>query len=103
MRLYDLSQDAENDLREILRYTLKEWGREQVERYRQTLVQKLDSIARAETPARQFSENIPDVFVTKCEHHYIFYTIHNRSRPLIVALFHERQDIVARLTNRLEG
>ena len=103
MRLYDLSQDAEEDLRDILRYTLKKWGREQVGRYRDQLLKALNSIARAENPARHFSERLPDVLVAKCEHHYIFYSLYNGRRPLILALFHERQDIVARLAHRLDG
>ena len=101
MRLYDLTEDAENDLREILRYTLKQWGAPQVRRYQQTLVRKLEAIAHGEVAVRRFSGNLPDVFVTKCEHHYIFYITQARPRPLVIAFFHERQDIVARLADRL--
>ena len=40
MLLYDLTLAAENDLRGILLYTLKEWGPEQVRRYQHALTSK---------------------------------------------------------------
>jgi toxin ParE1/3/4 len=103
MRRYDLAKGAETDLRDILRYTLKEWGVQQVRYYQCLLTAKLDSIAAGEVSARQFSKNLPEVLVTRCEHHYVFYTAQNRARPLIIAILHERQDLVARLADRLDG
>jgi len=74
MRLYDLTFEAENDLHGVLLYTLKEWGPQQVRRYQHALTSKLEAIARGEVIPRRFSENLPTVFVAKCEHHFIFYT-----------------------------
>jgi antitoxin HigA-1 len=35
MQPYELSKDAEEDLREVARYTRKKWGKEQLAEYRQ--------------------------------------------------------------------
>ena len=34
MTTYELSKDAEDDLRKVARYTLDTWGREQLAEYR---------------------------------------------------------------------
>ena len=103
MSRYDLTEGAENDLREILSYTLREWGALQVRNYCQALTSKLESIADGKVPIRRFSKKLPQVFVTRCEHHYVFYTTQNCPKPLVVAIFHERQDLVARLADRIDG
>lgn len=101
MRHYDLTEGAENDIRQIVRYTLQQWGERQVRRYEKTLTAKLQSLIKGDVAARPFSENLSDVLVTQCEHHYIFYITRKRQRPLIIAILHERQDIVARLADRI--
>lgn len=102
MRTYDLTDEAVNDLREIVRYTLKQRGETQVRRYQKALTDRLEAVAKGEVVKHTFSNNLPDVYVTRCEHHYIFYTTRNRARPLILAILHERRDIVTRLVERLE-
>ncbi len=34
MAFYDLTKDAENDLREMARYTLNKWGKKKLDEYR---------------------------------------------------------------------
>ncbi len=64
------------------------WGESQVRRYQWVLNDKLDSIVRGEVVARSLFENLPDVAVTRCQRHYVFYLADNRPRPLIIAVFH---------------
>ena len=52
---------------------------------------------------RSFSERYPQVRVTRCEHHYVFYGQPEGQKSLIIAVLHERMDVVARLYDRLEG
>lgn len=40
-----------------------------------------------------------DVCVLRCEHHYIFWIAGDR--PIVIAILHERMDLVARLKGRL--
>ena len=38
----------------------------------------------------------------KCEHHYIFCLPRKDAPALVVAIFHEKMDLMARLTDRLK-
>ena len=98
---YVLSQEAEHDLFGIFQYTLKTWGNEQLARYQKALVSALDAIASGRMHGRSLSKNLPEVLFVKAEHHYVFYLIRDKSKPIIIAIFHEKQDIVARLKQRL--
>lgn len=98
---YELSQDAEKDLREVARYTLNEWGKKALEQYRGGLKKTFEAIAKNEAPKRAFSKTFPELLVTKYRYHYIFYIAENRDKPVIIGVIHERRDIVNRLSERL--
>jgi len=40
--------------------------------------------------------------MVRCEHHYIFCLPRDDAPALVVAIFHERMDLMARLADRLE-
>ena len=44
----------------------------------------------------------PNVRVMHCQHHYIFGLMREDAPMLIVAILHERMDVIARLQNRLK-
>jgi plasmid stabilization system protein ParE len=98
---YDLTPEAEEDLKGIIRYTIEQWGIEQAQHYADLLEAGCQKIADETAIPRTFSQKYPDVFVTKSEHHFIFY-LWRSSRPLIIAILHERMDLVNRLKSRLE-
>lgn len=102
MRSYDLTDEAVEDLRAIARYTIRKWGEAQLRQYQSSLIAAFDAIANGEVVARTFSSDFPAVYVTRHQQHFIFYVQENMPRPLIIAIFHSRQDIVARLADRLE-
>ncbi len=101
MQPYELTENAEQDLREVARYTLNRWGKEMYQQYRSGLKDIFKAIATEDVPKRSFSKTFPDLFVTKYRHHYIFYLIGNRPKPVIIGVIHERRDIVSRLSERL--
>ena len=101
MRKYNLSDDAEDDLRSIAPYTLDMWGAKQLKEYQTALNEKFEQIGRGEALERSFSLNLPNVHVTKCRHHFIFYLTEENKLPIIIAVFNERNDIVKRLLSRL--
>ncbi|WP_031433637.1 type II toxin-antitoxin system RelE/ParE family toxin [Methylomarinum vadi] len=102
MLTYELTAAAEEDLRTIARYTLKEWGETQLWRYADLLEKRMEAIAEGAAHSRTFSKRFPEVWVTRCEHHYIFY-LHPQGRvPQIIAVLHEKMDLVQRLKHRLE-
>jgi len=103
MRLtYELSVDAEKDLREVARYTLDKWGKEALQKSRHGLRNSFEAISKGTVQARVFSESFPQLSVLKYEYHYIFYLSGNREKPIIIGVIHERRDVVNRLSERLK-
>jgi toxin ParE1/3/4 len=98
---YELTPDAERDLREIAQYTLRQWGARQQRRYASLLEAGFRAIAHRRIVPRLFSPDYPDVFVSYCEHHYIFYLHPEGQKPRILAVFHENMHVLARLAERL--
>ncbi len=102
MPSYELTDLAEEDLRAIARYTVDTWGIDQAKHYEGLLVKRFQEIAQGNITPRIFLKSRPDLLFTHCEHHYIFYGhSKDRKRPIILAVLHERMNLVQRLKNRL--
>jgi plasmid stabilization system protein ParE len=102
MQPYDLTPSAEDDIKDIARYTLKQWGKKQSLQYAGLLQARFLEIADRSCFSRSFSEHYSQIQVTRCEHHYIFYIHPEGKRPCIIAVLHERMDKMAKLENRLD-
>ena len=98
---YKLTPQAEEDIKEIARYTLKQWGKKQSMLYAGMLGNHFRKITAGSAHSRSFSEHYPQVKVSHCEHHYIFYIHPDKKPPVIIAVLHERMDMLARIENRL--
>ena len=101
MRPYDLTPAADDDLRSIARHTLRQWGARQQRRYARELEACCHAIGDGTAVSRPLSDRCPQVRVMHCRHHYIFFTCPEEGRPLIVAVLHERMDLLVRLQSRL--
>lgn len=99
---YGLTQLAEEDIKGIAQYTLKHWGKRQSRHYAAMLGDHFTRIASGSVRSRSFSEHFPQVKVSHCEHHYIFFIHSNTNQPVIIAVLHERMDLLVRLKSRLE-
>lgn len=100
---YELAPAAEADLREIARYTLWQWGKRQARRYLRLLEAGLRKIAEGRAVFRTFSARYPQVRVSRCQHHYVFYLHPEGQKPRILAVLHENMDLLARLGDRLSS
>ncbi len=100
---YDLTPAAAADLREIARYTLRQWGARQQQRYARLLDACFRGIAKNTVTSRTFSARSPQVRLTRCEHHYVFYIMPAGQKPRILAVLHERMGLLARLEERLSA
>ena len=99
---YRLTQLAEEDMKDIARYTLKKWGKDQSMCYAGKLERCFRGIAAETVHSRSFSERYPQVKVCHCEHHYVFYIcLPGDNQPVIIAVLHERMDMLVRLKSRL--
>ena len=94
---------AEEELREILRYTRKNWGEAQAKKYAAKLRECIQALATGKTPCKDMSDLYPGLRMAHCEHHYIFCLPTQNAPALIVAILHERMDLVARLEHRLKS
>lgn len=97
---YLLSKDAENDIRQIIRYTKQKWGGRQVEIYRDLIKQKLFEIGSHKIIPKLYSKNVPNVYFCKVNSHFIFYLKQDSELPLIIAVLHTSQDIMKHLSDR---
>jgi plasmid stabilization system protein ParE len=98
---YELTRAARQDIRGIWVYTAEQWGERQADRYTGRLETCFGRIAEGRARTRSFSERYPQVRVTRCEHHYVFYVEPEGQKPLIIAVLHERMDMLARIGERL--
>lgn len=101
MTAYLLTDAAEADLREIIRHTRRQWGDAQVRRYIAHLEHGIEHLAAGEGASRDMSAIHPALRMAHCEHHYVFCLSREDAPALIVAILHERMDLMARLADRL--
>ena len=99
---YVLSSAAEADLRDIVRYTRKQWGDAQTRSYMTTLKACIESIATGRGLFKDMAALYPALRMVHCEHHYIFCLPRDDAPALVVAIFHERMDLITRLADRLK-
>ncbi len=100
---YILTAAAEADMRGIIRYTRKQWGDVQVRRYITELERGIARLVARQGAFRDMSALYPALLMAHCEHHYVFCLPREQAPALIVAILHERMDLMARLTDRLKG
>jgi len=99
---YVLTENADADVRGILQYTRKEWGAAQARNYHAKLKQGMARLATSQGPFKDMSALYPALRMAKCEHHYVFCLPRESAPALIVAIFHERMDLMTRLADRLD-
>jgi len=98
---YVLTDAAEADLRAIVRYTRRQWGEAQVRRYVARLKAGMASVATGRGVFKQMDALYPKLRVAYCEHHVIFCLPRENAPALIVAILHERMDLILRIADRL--
>jgi toxin ParE1/3/4 len=99
---YVLTAAAEADLRGIIRYTAGKWGNPKARSYAAELERGIERLAAGQCAFKRVDALYPDLRICRCEHHFIFCLPRERAPALIVAILHERMDIVTRLAGRLE-
>ncbi|WCR12273.1 type II toxin-antitoxin system RelE/ParE family toxin [Paracoccus stylophorae] len=99
MKSYDLTRAAEEDLRGIWEYSCETWGIDQADRYLDQIEACCEAIGNDQARSKARDALPDDVRVYRCEHHYLFWL--SSDRPIILAILHERMDLVNRLKDRL--
>lgn len=99
---YVLTDDAEADLRDIIRYTRRQWGITQTRVYVTKLKAGIDSVAAGQGAFKRMDALYPALRIAHIEHHYVFYLTNQDKSMLVVAILHERMDVIARVAGRLQ-
>lgn len=99
--VYVLTAAAEADLRDIIRYTRQRWGDAQVRSYIGKLRVGIERVALGQGFFKDMTALHPGLRMALCERHYVFCLPRDDAPALIVAIFHERMDLMTRLAARL--
>lgn len=99
MPSYGLTLAAETDLRDIWRYTYKTWGFDQAEKYFDQIEACCEAVGDGRARSKGLEGLQEGVLIHRCEHHFIVWLA--GTRPVIIAILHERMDFVRRLKSRL--
>ncbi|MBX3689784.1 type II toxin-antitoxin system RelE/ParE family toxin [Dokdonella sp.] len=101
MKAYMLTHAAAADLRGIIGHTRKQWGDAQVRRYIRQLEHGIERLCAGAGGFKALGEIHPALRVAHCGHHYVFCLPRDNAPALVVAILHERMDLLARLAGRL--
>jgi toxin ParE1/3/4 len=102
MRAYILSTKAAADLVEIAEYTKRQWGGTQARTYRSQLKKCIAALVAGKDQFKDLSALRPGLRMTRCQHHYIVAVMRGNAPAIVVGVFHERMDLMARLAERLK-
>ncbi len=101
MSNFEVSFDAEQDLLDIISYTIENHGVPKMELYIAKLEKCADQLAMKQGHFRVIDVDYKSVRVKHCQHHYIFGFDRDSSVFEVIAIFHERMDLIRRLEIRL--
>jgi len=79
-----------------------QWGDAQTRNYVAKLKSCIEAVAVGEGLFKDLAALYPGLRMARCEHHYIFCLPRDDAPALVVAIFHERMDLMVRLTDRLK-
>lgn len=97
MGRYKLTPSAREDIRNILRRSVQNWGKVHAVKYTEKLSDCLTRIGNGDIPCKRINE-IPDLYMAHCQPHNVFFL---RGNPVqVVAVLHERMDCLKHLKAR---
>lgn len=99
---YRLTSDAQNDLIDIRRFTLKQWGEKQSLKYLSEIRQMLRILSERPSIGKRHREVADDVFSFPYVSHVVYYTL-NKSQLVVFAVLHKSMVPHHHLENRSTG
>lgn len=98
---YVYSRQAEDELREIVRYTARKWGAAQARSYARQIDAAAATLATGQGVFMDWGQILPGLRVKAAGSHFVF-CVHRPGQPaLILAILHQRMDLMARIEKRL--
>jgi plasmid stabilization system protein ParE len=102
-RPYVLTRGAASDLRGIVRYTAEKWGEAQSLAYVAELETAASEVAQGKGVFKQWNDVLPGLRVRRVGKHVLFCLPRQNLQASILAILHERMDLMVHLKQRLEG
>ena len=100
-RPYVVSKGAAADLRDIAKYTLANWGEAQCRSYIAELERAPEALAKGEGVFKDMGSLLPGLRMAACGKHFVFCMVQAEAPPVILAVLHERMNLMVRLQGRL--
>lgn len=100
-RAYVFAKAAAADLRAIARYTSEHWGEEQAPSCMALLDEAAAAVAAGRGVFKDLDALHPGLRAVKVGSHFVFCLVRPRRPALVLAILHERMDLIARLKARL--
>lgn len=94
----ELSPYAEEDVREIWRYTVETWSEEQAQTYVDSLFDMMEALAAAPNRGRSADDISEGLRRQRCAAHVIFYRLIDDGIR-VVRVLHQSMDFPAHLAN----
>ena len=101
-RSYVVSKGAAADLRDITRYTVTNWGEARCRADIAEIEKAAEAVAQGVGVYKDMSFLLPGLRMASCGKHFIFCMPQAGLPSVILAILHERMDLMARLKNRLQ-
>jgi toxin ParE1/3/4 len=99
MTIYRFTRSAREDLIDIWLYTQENWGEAQADLYQDALHLCCEQIAAGRAQVK-LVPGLDRIRSHRCQHHYLFF-IEQNSSIVIIAVLHERMNLIDRLRDRL--
>ena len=100
---FELSYLADQDIAEIVKYTVDVWGDEQADLYIRLLDQHFEDIGNGSMLSKPIFEHRSDLLVSRCQKHIVFYLKRKNQIPLILAVLHSKMDLMIHMEKRLNA
>ncbi|WP_075342481.1 type II toxin-antitoxin system RelE/ParE family toxin [Tenacibaculum agarivorans] len=101
MSSFVLSFEAELDLENIVEYTIRKHGEDQILKYVTQLQEDTEQLALGMGHYKQLTDIHPKLRMVKSGKHYVFGITRENDLMIVIAILHERMNLVQRLKNRL--
>ena len=98
---YEFSERADEDYDGIMQYTLDNFGEKQMVKYSDQLIACLNTISDDKAIYKKIENEGRVIRSLHCQKHYIFGLERKNNPLLIIAIFHERMNLLEQLKNRL--
>jgi plasmid stabilization system protein ParE len=100
-RKFVYSLEAQAELREIVRHTARQWGAARARSYARQIDEAAGDLATGQGFFKDWGQLLPGLRVKAVGSHFVFCVIRPGRPALVLAILHQRVDLMTRLKDRL--